>query len=436
MIEAHWNSHIIDRLFSEGSFIEKYIEVEGTLALVQGNLGLIPKEAAIAINNSLSAESIDLEEYQDDFRKIGFPIVGLIKQLNHLVPDNHGEYLHWGATTQDIMDTGLVLLLKDFIQLYQPQLSRLISHLATTTKKYAATPMIGRSQLQQAIPITFGYKTATWLAPFIRHGQRLNALLTRLLRVQFGGAVGTLASTGEIGLEVRKELANRLGLTDPEISWHTQRDTLAEFMTFLGVVSGSMSKIGEDVLLMTQSEVGEIIEKGGGKSSTMPNKRNPIKTQNVLLAGKFIRAQMQAVLDSTAQEHERGSATWQMEWSLIPNICSQSYFAIVALNELLEDIEIRVDRMSANLRAAGDTIYAEAIMMRLATEAGRQKAHDLVDEAVDKSLKGMPFRQALTASEEILEHLSENEIDDLLLGKQQINMAKMMAEQVLESLET
>ncbi len=426
----HFNSHKIDQLFSEASFIKKYVEVEKALALVQGNLGIIPKTASNAIVHSISAHAIHLKHYLEDFKKEGFPIVGLIKQLHQQVPNKQGEYLHWGATTQDVMDTGLVLLLRDFIEHFQKQLSHLIQQLSFLTNKHLKTPMVGRSQLQHAIPVSFGYKAATWLAPFLRHRKKIETLMPNVLKVQFGGAVGTLASLGERGLEVRKALAKELGLQDTPIAWHTQRDQLAEFITFLGVMSGNISKVAKDILYMTQSEVGEIIEKGGGKSSTMPNKRNPIKTQNVLVASKAVRSQMQAFLDTMVQDHERGSATWQMEWTLIPNICSQSYFALSTLNELLENIEVKENKMEENLKESGTIIFAEAIMMKLAKKLGRQAAHDLVDEAIEKSLNGITFQEALTQSEKIINAISKKEIEKIMQGKQHTNMAALMAKQV------
>jgi len=268
------------------------------------------------------------------------------------------------------------------------------------------------------------------LAPFLRHRKKIETLMPNVLKVQFGGAVGTLASLGERGLEVRKALAKELGLQDTPIAWHTQRDQLAEFITFLGVMSGNISKVAKDILYMTQSEVGEIIEKGGGKSSTMPNKRNPIKTQNVLVASKAVRSQMQAFLDAMVQDHERGSATWQMEWTLIPNICSQSYFALSTLNELLENIEVKENKMEENLKESGTIIFAEAIMMKLAKKLGRQVAHDLVDEAIEKSLNGITFQEALTQSEIIINAISKKEIEEIMQGKQHTNMAALMAKQV------
>ena len=430
----HFNHPDIDTLFSERSIIRKYIEVEKALALVQGRLGVIPEKAAKAIVHSLDADKINLEEFNEDFKKIGFPIVGLIKQLNQQVDNGFGEYLHWGATTQDIMDTGLVLLLRDFVELLQKQITQISEQLILITETHLKTRMVGRSQLQHAIPITFGYKAATWLAPILRFQKKLKALLPDLYKVQFGGAVGTLASLGEIGFDVKRELAIELDLSEAEISWHTQRDQLAGFVTSLGVFSTSISKIGKDILYMTQTEVGEIVERGEGKSSTMPNKRNPINTQNILLAGQTLRSQINILLESAVQDHERGSATWQLEWVLIPNICSQMYFSVSTLNKLLSNIDIKADRMLENMNLSGSVIYAEAIMMILAKKVGRQIAHDLVDEAVSESLlkEEISFEQALFESKKISEILSKKEIEKVLLGKEHVKMAALSAKKMLE----
>ncbi len=417
---SQFRSREVDNFFADESMISRYLEIETALAQVQGHLGIIPVEAAKSIAETAVLSNFDLERYKSDFDLVGFPIVGLVRQLTEQVPNGNGEYVHWGATTQDIMDTGLVLTLKEIINIVQKELDLLIEKLTSLADTYKGTLMIGRSQLQQAIPITFGYKVAGWLAPLIRHRERLENIKPRLFQIQFGGAVGTLASLGEKGFMVKKALAKKLDLNENILAWHTQRDNLMELMTFKSLLTGSLSKIATDIMYMTQTEVGELSEKsqpGGGRSSTMPQKRNPILAQRVLVSGKLARANLSGLLESMIQDHERGSATWQVEWSLIPDLCSHSMSALQSINKLFGSLEIHEERMNTNVEMTGSMIYAESIMMELASALGRQRAHDLVDKAVSHSLSGMPFEEALQKIPEIHEVLSQKVMKKIFSGK-------------------
>ncbi len=302
-----------DALFAEPATLSRYLEVEAAIAACQAKLGVIPERAALSIAAFARAENIDRARYRLDFETVGFPIVGLVRQLAEIVPEGHGEFAHWGATTQDIMDTGLVLALRDILVWAEDSLDGVIANLTPLAEQLRRTVMIGRSQIQHAVPITFGYKVVGWLAPLLRHLCRLAELRPRLLQVQFGGAVGTLASLGAQGFEVRRLLAERLGLGEPTVSWHTHRDALCELVTFFGLLTGSLSKIATDIMLLAQTEVGEVHEPakpGRGVSSTMPHKRNPILSQQIIVAGRLVRSQASGMLEAMVQDHERGSATW------------------------------------------------------------------------------------------------------------------------------
>ena len=422
-----FRSSKIDKLFSDESMISRYLEVEKALALVQGQLGIIPLEAAKSIDGACLLSNIDLEKYRHDFDLAGYPIIGLVRQIAEKTPNGYGEYVHWGATTQDIMDTGLVLTLRKVMDLVQKELTLLIDNLSVLSDTHKSTLMIGRSQLQQAIPITFGFKVAGWIAPLLRHKQRLENLKSIVLQIQFGGAVGSLASLGRKGFIVKTEMAKMLDLNESIFAWHTQRDNVLEFMTYLGLLTGSLSKIATDVLYMTQTEIGELSEKakpGEGRSSTMPHKRNPILTQAVLVSGKLARGNLPALLESTPHDHERGSATWQVEWSLIPDMCSYSMACLQSLSKLIQSLEIHTDRMSTNLKITDSMIYAEAIMMELASVFGRQRAHNLVDEAVSLALNGMSFKHALQEIPDIRDSISQTIFKEIFSGKIHREMGK------------
>ena len=434
MMDPTIRSSGVDELFSETKTLSRYINVEVALARVQADLGLIPEHAARAIEVHATVERIDRERFREDFARVGFPIVGLVRQLTEIVPDGLGQYAHWGATTQDIMDTGLVLALRDVSRWIDKALLSIVEDIAKIAKEQRDTLTIGRSQLQQAVPVTFGYKAAGWLIALQRHQDRLEELRPRLLQVQFGGAVGTMAAVHPNGPDVRRELARRLELGDPAISWHTHRDTLCEFITFLGLLTGTLAKIATDIMMLAQTEVAEVHEpaaSGRGISSTMPHKRNPVLSQQIIVATRLVRAQVASMLEAMVQDHERGSATWQMEWTLVPNATSHAVCALERTQELIAGLEIEPGRMRDNLDLSGWFVYAESVMMALAPELGRQKAHDLVEVAVDDARDGRSFLDSLLQSSEISDVLSESDLSAIFKGDASIAAAGRIVDDVL-----
>ena len=436
-MDAHTRSARVDELFSETATLRRYLQVEAALAETEAALGLIPERAAQAIGAGATVENIDRERYRRDFAAVGFPIVGLVRQLTEVTTDDFGEFVHWGATTQDIMDTGLVLGLREIVAWIDQGLDALIANLAGLAAEHSRTLMIGRSQMQHAVPITFGYKVAGWLAPLSRHRRRLEELRPRLLQVQFGGAVGTLVAVHPEGPAVRHGLAERLGLGEPAISWHTQRDCLAEFMTFFALLTGSLAKIATDIMLLAQTEVAEVHEpaaKDRGVSSTMPHKRNPVLSQQIVVAARLTRAQTSSMLEAMVQDHERGSATWQMEWTLIPDAAALTLGGLERTLELVAGLEIHPERMRENLGLTRQLIYAEAVMMALAPQLGRQKAHDLVESAVAEARAGKSFFDALRQSPVISNVLSAANLHLIFNGETHIDAADRVVNDVLAAL--
>lgn len=417
----------VDDLFGEDATLSRYLEVEIALAAAQAEIGLIPREAAEALSHFASPAALDRDRLRDDHGTVGFPIVGLVRQLAQRVPDGQGEFAHWGATTQDIMDTGLVLALRTLLGWVDDALHGVTATLAALASAHRRTPMIGRSQMQHAVPITFGLKVVGWLGALERHRCRLSELKPRLLRAQLGGAAGSLASLGLEGFEVRKRLAARLGLADPNLSWHTHRDSLAELVSALGLITASLGKIATDIILLAQTEVAELREPakdGRGTSSTMPQKRNPVLSQHVLVAARLVRPQVSAMLEAMVQDHERGSASWQMEWTLIPTVASHTMAALERTQELLEGIEVDTERMAANLGQSRGLVYSEAVMMVLAPVIGRQRAHDLVVDAVRQaSANGVGFRESVERSSAITSAVSVEDLRRCFSGELHTEMA-------------
>ncbi len=436
-MDACTRSARVDALFSETATVSRYLKVEAALAQTEAALGIIPERAAQAIAVNATLENIDLERYRQDFATVGFPIVGLVRQLTENVPDGFGQFTHWGATTQDIMDTSLVLALREVVAWTEQALDTIIGNLARIADEHSRTLMIGRSQMQHAVPITFGYKAAGWLVPLSRHQRRLKEMRPRLLQVQFGGAVGTLAALRPDGPAVRHGLAERLNLGEPIISWHTHRDSLCELVTFFGLLTGSIAKIATDIMLLAQTEVAEVHEpaaKGRGVSSTMPHKRNPVLSQQIIVAARLTRAHVTSMLEAMVQDHERGSATWQMEWTLIPNTIAYALSALEHILELVEGLEIHPERMRENLGLTRHLVYAEAVMMALAPHLGRQKAHDLVEAAVADARGGEPFLDTLRQSSEINNVLSESDLRLIVDGEAHIEAADRMVREVLAAM--
>ena len=370
-------------IFKDESLINYYLEAEAALARAQAKLGLIPPEAANAISASAKNITIDYEKLRHETEIVGYPILPLVHQLSAAVGEA-GGFVHWGATTQDIMDTANVLQIRDALNIVEQHLEDIRRDLIALAKKYRDTPMAGRTHLQQALPVTFGYKVAVWLAPFDRHLERLQQLRSRVLFGQFAGAAGTLASIGKQGLDIQAAYCAELGLAQPSMTWHVARDGIAEALTFLGLVTGSLAKIATDVMLMTSTEFAELSEPfvyGRGASSTMPQKRNPIACELMLAVAKSVRQQVAAGLDGMIHDFERATGPWHLEWIAIPESFILSASALSQAHYMLSGLVVHEEKMMENLQKTHGLIVAEAVMMALAPKIGRQKAHDVVYEA-------------------------------------------------------
>lgn len=371
-------------IFAEQGALQAMLDVEVALARVEARAGLIPAGAAQAIAKAADAGALDLDELAAGTLRAGLPIVNLVEQLIRLTGPEHGEFVHWGATSQDIMDTALVLQIRAALALVEQDLDKLAQTMADLAARERDTAMVGRTKLQHALPITFGFKAAIWLSGLMRHRQRLDELRPRVLQVQFAGAVGTHAALGSDGPAICQALAEELELAPPFIAWHAMRDTLAEVMTFLGLLSTSLSKIAGDIALMAQTEVGEATEPGGpgqGASSTMPHKRNPITCERILSSGLALRHLVGAFLDASVHDHERATGPWQAEWLLLPDAFLLISGALKACLTLCSGLNLQPDAMRANLERTRGLIAAEQAMMALAPHIGRHHAHDVVGAA-------------------------------------------------------
>lgn len=371
--------------FSDEQFVQYLLKVEAALAKVQGRLGVIPAETAETIASAAATLHVDFEQLRVGTDKAGLPIIELIRQLREQAGGEAASYVHWGATTQDIMDTALVLQIRAATGLIENSLQRLIENLAQLADQHRRTLMAGRTHSQQALPIPFGLKVAGWLAPLLRHRRRLTELKPRLLVIQFGGAAGTLASLVKMGLKVQEELAAELSLGVPPMPWHTQRDNLAEMAGWLSLVSGSLAKLGQDIILLVQTEVGEAREssdRSRGGSSTMPQKSNPIVSELIIAAARTNASLLSAMHQALVQEHERATHGWQVEWLTLPQMFALTSAALNKALFLSENLDVNEARMGQNVAASNGLMLAEAINFALTTaHMDRAEAKQLIREA-------------------------------------------------------
>ena len=368
-------------IWADENRVAQYLAFEAALARVQGRLGLIPAEAAEEIDRACRIERIDMARLQSQTERAGTPIVGLVSQINALCRDGFGEYCHWGATTQDVTDTATVLQIRASFEIVDAELTAIATALAALAQKHRLTPMAGRTHLQQAVPVSFGYKMAGLLSAVQRHRERLAQLAPRVLQLEFAGAAGTLASLPRLALETQAALAAELGLAQPVIAWHTQRDTIAEVGAFLGLVGGTLGKLSMDVKLLMQTEVGEVFEPfapGRGASSTMPQKRNPISCTYIHAQVAVLRQHAASLMEAMVGDHERATGPWQIEWIVLPEAFCLAAGALAHSRSLVEGLEVDAERMRANLDLTHGLVVAEAVMMGLAPGMGRERAHDLV----------------------------------------------------------
>jgi 3-carboxy-cis,cis-muconate cycloisomerase len=402
--------------FSDEAAVRRWVDVEVALAAAEARAGVIPHEAAEAIRRGARPEAIDLARLKAETDLVGYPIVGVVHQLANQVGEA-GRYVHWGATTQDIMDTATVLQVREALVLVEADLTAIDTALAGLTGRHRRTVMAGRTHLQHALPVTFGHKAAVWLAAVRRHRQRLAELRPRVLVGQFAGAAGTLASLGDRGLAVHDALMDELGLGRPSAPWHVARDGLAETVAFLGLVTGSLAKVATDVMLLMQSEVAEAFEpfvQGRGSSSTMPQKRNPISCELIVAAARIVRGNVGLMLDAMLADHERATGPWHLEWVAVPEAFLAASGALRQSRFMLEGLTVDAGRMRRNLDLTGGLIVAEAVMMALARHTGRGAAHDLVYGACRAALdNGTTFLAELERLPEVTRHLNPQRLAEL-----------------------
>ena len=438
IFQGIFSSEEMRHVWSDENRIAKYIEVERALAIVQGRLGLIPQEAADEIVSHCHLDQIDLAQLRQQTERIGYPILGVVSQLNALCRDKLGEYCHWGATTQDITDTATVLQIREGLAIVERELAGISAAMAKLAQEHRDTPMIGRSNLQQAIPVTFGYKMAGLLSAIERHRERLAQLKERVLVGEFAGAAGTLASLEFGAMETQAGLCAELGLKQPVIAWHTIRDNIAEVGAFLGLVGGTLGKLSMDVKLMMQTEVGEVYEPyhhGRGSSSTMPQKRNPISSCYIHAAISVVRQHAAALMDAMVADHERSTGPWEIEWIVLPEAFCLMAGALKQSRFVLEGLQVDAKAMRRNIDLTNGLVMSEAVMMGLGRFIGREYAHDLVYDLCRESLQqARPLLDLLAEHPEISRHVDRAALLRMLDPANYLGQSGVMVDRVLATL--
>ena len=422
----------VAELFTEAATFQSYLEVESALARAQAILGVIPQWAADTIATKAQLELMDLEKVYEGLEKTGHPLVPLIWELDRICGPEAGGYIHWGATTQNITQTGKLLQVRKCHQYYLDSIGRLLLELAELAEKTKDYAMPGRTHGQHAVPATFGYKVAVWIDEIIRHVGRLRGCEDRVFVSMLGGGAGTMASVGMEGLRTQDLIAKNLGLSSMSMPSRTIGDHLTEYITILAMVAATASKMAREVYTLMKQEFGEVEEPvpvGAVGSSTMPQKRNPRLSQDVVAWAAEIRAFVPLALEAMQTEHEADKTTSMMINSAIDRVCDLTGNIVQGLNEIFSDIRLFPERMRENLDLTGGLIMSERVMLALGSEMGRQRAHDVVYEAAQRSVnENRPFTETLFEEKEVASRLTNEEIRDLLDPEQYTGLCSYFAE--------
>ncbi|MDG9883225.1 3-carboxy-cis,cis-muconate cycloisomerase [Pseudomonas sp. GD04058] len=438
LFDAYFTAPAMREIFSDRGRVQGMLDFEAALARAEAAVGVIPAVAVAPIEMACQAERYDFAALAEAIGSAGNSAIPLVKALGKVIASGVAEaerYVHLGATSQDAMDTGLVLQLRDALALIEDELAQLTDVLAKQASAHADTPLAGRTWLQHATPVTLGMKIAGWLGALDRSRQRLAELKPRLLTLQFGGASGTLAALGDKALPIAEALADQLKLGLPEQPWHTQRDRLVEFASVLGLVAGSLGKMGRDVSLLMQTEAGEVFEPsapGKGGSSTMPHKRNPVGAAVLIGAATRVPGLIATLYSAMPQEHERSLGLWHAEWETLPEICCLVSGALRQARIIAEGLEVDAERMRRNLDLTQGLVLAEAVSIVLAQRLGRDHAHHLLETCCKRAVAEQRHLRAVLGDDaQVSAELSAEELDRLLDPANYLGQAKAWVERAV-----
>ncbi|WP_257942708.1 adenylosuccinate lyase family protein [Campylobacter lari] len=438
LLQDSWSTPAMRAIFSEENRIQKWLDVEAALAKAQAKLGIIPNEAAIEIAKKAHYKFMDMDFIFAEFKKTKHPLVPTVRGLEKACENGLGEYVHFGVTTQDIIDTGIVLQFKEAMALIKQDLKDIAKNLAKIAKEHKNTAMMGRTLALQALPITFGHKVAIWLSELNRHYERIIELEKRLYVGLIVGAVGTKASLSDKANEVEKLTLESLGLEVPDISWQPARDRFIELGYVLGNINATFNKIAHQLLILAHNEIDEIAEpfgKGQVGSSTMPHKRNPAVSENAVTVSNALRANIAILSDIERHEHERDGQVWKMEWKLLPEAFLMLSVVLANMKFVFDDLEVKKDKMLKNLDTLNGFVLAERVMFALSDHYGKQHAHEIVYENAMRGIENhKTFKEVLLEDELVSKVLSEKDIDTLMDATTYVGYAPKLVDEFLEKI--
>ncbi len=436
LIRHLWSTDELRAIFNDRNRVQKWYDYEAALALEQAELGIIPRAAAQEIAAHARVENVDVEEIAVEIRRVKHPLVPALRALQRLCKPGLGEYVHFGPTTQDVLDTATVLQIRDAHAIYVRDLKAIGRELYRLAETHKSTPMVGRSHGVQALPITFGHKVAVWLSEMGRNYQRLRQIEPRVFVGGMVGAVGTQASFGPKARELEQRLMKRLGLGVADISWQPARDRFAEYVCVLGILGGTLGKIANEIIILEHNEIDELAEpfsEGKLGSSTMPHKRNPSTVEAAVAVSRALRYNVAFMLESMVIEHERDGSAWRGEWKALPESCLMIGGLLAAMKYVLAGLVVNVVHMRRNLDLLGGFLLSERVMFALSGRVGKQTAHELVYEASMRGMeRGISFEQSLMENTKVREALSKEELRAALDPTTYIGLAPEIVDGVLE----
>ena len=435
LLKHIWATDELRAIFNDRNRVQKWYDYEAALALEQAELGIIPREAAREIAAKARADDVDLEAIGAEIRKITHPLVPALRALQARCRPELGEYLHFGPTTQDVLDTGTVLQMKDAHAIYIRDLKGIGKELYRLAETHRATPMVGRTHGVQALPITFGHKVAVWLSEMGRHYERLRQCEPRVFVGMMVGAVGTQASYGPQAPELEKRLMKRLGLGVADINWQPARDRFTEYACLLGMLGATAGKIGNEILVLQHNEIDELLEpftEGKLGSSTMPHKRNPSTVEGISGVARALRYNVALIMEGMVIEHERDAASWRAEWRALPEACLMTGALLASLKRVLTGLVVNTDKMRRNLDLLGGFLLSERVMFAISDKVGKQTAHELVYEVSMHGIEhGITFEEALKRDPRVGSALTPDELRQLLDPTTYVGLAPQIVDRVL-----
>ena len=432
---ATFASTEVASVFTDRNRVRKWFDIEAALALTQGELGIIPRAAAVEIAKKADPDLVDLDEIGREITSTAHPLVPALRALAALCDGDAGEYVHYGATTQDIMDTGMVLMAREAWAILLRDLRAIRECLATRARTHRDTVMVGRTHGQQALPVTFGYKLAVWVDEIDRHLDRCAEAEPRIFVGNITGAVGTMASFGPRGIEMQRLALARLGLGAPRICWHSARDRVAEMASLLVLVAGTLGKLANEICNLQRTEIDEVHEPfhlGKIGSSTMPHKRNPASAELAVALWRLVRGLIVPLTDALFQEHERDASALRVELAAVPELMVYCGALHARMRSVVENLQPLPARMRANADQLGGLLLSERVMLALGTKVGKQTAHEIVYEvAMAAQSNATDFFEALAVDPRVAPHLDRAALSNLLDPEQYVGLAGRLVDEVV-----